>query len=86
MLLLLLSWAVYLTRIIFLEGAFTDGESCTEIIPWVLDPLIEEQGSWNDDSCAVNKPFICQAFKRSSAVLITVMGTLTANGGEVRGL
>jgi len=67
------------------EGVPTNGELCVELVSWEQDPLIVEQGSWNDDGCEVQKPFICQIFKQTVQFSFTVLGLATLSGGEIQG-
>lgn len=64
------------------------GERCVQLVPWQQDPLIIEQGAWNDDACQNERSFICQAFSPTTRYSLTisnatyiVAGTLI--GGEI---
>lgn len=48
------------------------GERCVAIMPWIDNPLLEEQGGWNDFGCGLRKSFICQRFTRNLAYVLTV--------------
>lgn len=50
------------------------GERCAALVPWQEDPLLQEQGSWNDVSCDVAKPFLCQVFASTERYTLTVTG------------
>lgn len=67
------------------DGIPTNGELCGKIIAWQEDPLIEEQGSWNDESCNVPKPFICQIYANTNRFSITSTGAVNLQGGELVG-
>lgn len=69
------------------EGvAYRDGgERCVQLIPWQEDPLIEEQGSWNDASCELKKPFICQLARLTSRNVLRVTHQASISGGVVEG-
>jgi hypothetical protein len=69
------------------EGFRTDGEKCTSLIAWQEDPLIKEQGSWNDVSCELKKPFICQLQQITTRFVLSVNNrTLLYGGSFVGGL
>jgi len=61
------------------------GERCASLVPWHEDPLIQEQGSWNDDSCTALKPFICQMFGRTSRYQLQVLQDVHLVGGALEG-
>lgn len=61
------------------------GERCASLVPWHEDPLIQEQGSWNDDSCTALKPFICQMFRRTSRHQLQVLQDVQLVGGALEG-
>jgi hypothetical protein len=63
----------------------TNGEACVEIAPWEVDPLTQEQGSWNDVSCQLPKPFICQMFKNTVQMSVVVNAFVHLTGGELLG-
>lgn len=67
-------------------GRFTaGGERCVRIVPWQTDPLIVEQGSWDDDACQNQRPFICQVFAPSLRHTLTVTSATTITGGSLLG-
>jgi len=66
------------------QGVRTPGELCTHIVGWREDPLIEEQGSWNDIACATKKPFICQTFAKTTRYTITA-SQIDINNGAMEG-
>lgn len=61
------------------------GERCTTTVPWQSDPLLLEQGGWNDDACANARPFVCQTFANTFAHTFTVTNSTTFNGGVLEG-
>lgn len=61
------------------------GERCGSLIPWQEDPLIQEQGSWNDVSCDVFKPFVCQIFGSTIRYQIYIVKDLYIDGGILEG-
>eukprot|EP01038_Epipyxis_sp_PR26KG_P008814 gene8814-11902_t len=67
------------------EGIFTNGELCVELIPWLQDPLIVEQGSWNDLSCKLKKPFVCQLYAVTTRYTITINTIASLEGGGMEG-
>lgn len=67
------------------EGSTTNGELCVAMQQWQIDPLIVEQGSWNDIACKVQKPFVCQMFATTKRATLTVAATATINGGSIEG-
>jgi len=56
------------------------GERCGALIAWQHDPLIQEQGSWNDDACQVQRPFVCQMFGETIRHTVTVAGGTSLDG------
>lgn len=66
------------------DGIRTPGELCVHIVGWREDPLIEEQGSWNDMGCSIKKPFICQTFAKTTRYQITVT-QISVNNGAMEG-
>ena len=75
-----------LTNQTFSEGLATSGELCVHIVPWQEDPLILEQGSWNDIACDLEKPFICQAFASTTKYTMTLSaGALFYNTSTIQG-
>ena len=67
------------------DGIPTNGEQCGQIIAWQEDPLIQEQGSWNDESCQVSKPFICQIYANTHRYTLTTATKVTLTGGRLEG-
>lgn len=61
------------------------GERCAALVPWQEDPLLLEQGSWNDDSCQVQKPFVCQVFGNTARYTISVSKKTTLSAGSLEG-
>jgi hypothetical protein len=61
------------------------GERCAVLVPWQEDPLLLEQGSWNDESCEVEKPFLCQVYGDTTRYTLTVTGAATLTGGVLEG-
>ncbi len=66
------------------EGQPTNGELCVQLVPWQEDPLVLEQGSWNDESCALLKPSICQLYGSTARHTLTV-GTASLSDGALEG-
>lgn len=48
------------------------GERCVHLNPWTTDPLLTEQGGWNDDGCNNLRPFICQSFGTTTRYQVTI--------------
>ena len=67
------------------KGNTTNGELCTELIPHQYDPLLLEQGSWNDESCSILKPFICQMYKNTNRYTMTITGNVLITKGVFEG-
>lgn len=67
----------------FSEGNSTNGERCVQLVPWQEDPLIVEQGSWNDNACALQKAYVCQAYKTTTRYTITVLATAQFSGSGI---
>lgn len=61
------------------------GERCAALVPWQEDPLVLEQGSWNDDSCTVSRPFVCQTFGDTQRFALTVTHSLLLTAGTLEG-
>lgn len=63
-----------------------NGDNCVHLVPWQEDPVISEQGSFEEVSCSTQKAFVCQRLVTSSRYTVTVLGTsiFTASGG-IRG-
>ncbi|KAJ1430200.1 hypothetical protein B484DRAFT_53134 [Ochromonadaceae sp. CCMP2298] len=57
------------------------GERCGALVGWQSDPLVQEQGSWNDDSCETLKPFVCQMVAATMRSTVTVTGATVLSGG-----
>lgn len=69
----------------FSEGQSTPGELCTEIVPWQGDPLTQEEGSMNDDGCALSKAFVCQLYAPTRRYSLTVTASVSLLGGGLEG-
>lgn len=69
----------------FSEGSSTNGELCVHHVPWQVDPLIVEQGSWNDISCSLKKSYVCQMFATTMRGSLTVTGDAILSGGGIEG-
>lgn len=69
----------------FSEGESTNGELCVQMKPWQNDALIREQGSFNDASCNLTKPFVCQMFGTTRRATVVVHGTTHLSGGGIEG-
>jgi hypothetical protein len=67
------------------QGNTTDGERCTELIPHQYDPLLIEQGSFNDESCSIYKPFLCQMYRKTVRYTVTVTGNAVLTNGVLEG-
>lgn len=67
------------------EGLPTNGELCAALTPWQDDPLVQEQGSWADEACSLNKPFICQIFAQTQRYIITTTQSANLTGGSMEG-
>lgn len=61
------------------------GERCAHIVPWQEDPLILEQGSWNDNSCELKKPFVCQIFGDTMRYTLHANTSMMINRGALEG-
>jgi hypothetical protein len=61
------------------------GERCASLVPWQEDPLLQEQGSWNDVSCEAAKPFLCQSYGDTQRYTLTVTGAAALTGGGLEG-
>lgn len=61
------------------------GERCGVLVPWQEDPLIEEQGSWNDISCDLSRAFVCQMYMTTDRFSITVLSHSAFSGGGMEG-
>ncbi len=42
------------------------GERCVAVMPWTDNPLLQEEGGWNDVGCQLRKAFVCQMFAQNS--------------------
>lgn len=69
----------------FSEGESTNGELCVHMKPWQKNSLIREEGSFNDASCNLTKPFVCQMFGTTRRSTITVLGESHLSGGGIEG-
>lgn len=68
------------------EGQETPGgERCAALVPWQEDPLLLEQGSWNDDSCQVLKPFVCQIVANTQRYTVHVAEETSLFAGSLEG-
>jgi hypothetical protein len=63
----------------------TGGERCVATTAWMSDPLIQEQGGWNDEFCGNGKSFICQTTATTNRFVVTVDSSFAADGGDFRG-
>jgi hypothetical protein len=61
------------------------GERCANLVPWQEDPLLLEQGAWNDESCMVEKPFLCQVYGDTERFWLTVTGDVLLRAGALEG-
>lgn len=68
-------------------GTFiNNGDNCVHLVPWLEDPVIAEQGSFEEVSCFTEKAFVCQRLVSSSRYTITAEATSIFTGsGGVRG-
>ena len=69
-------------------GTFiNNGDNCVHLVPWVEDPMIAEQGSFEEVSCFTEKAFVCQRLISSSKYTMTslsdskFMGNAGIRGG-----
>lgn len=69
----------------FSEGQSTNGELCVAVVPWQVDPLIVEQGSWNDVACKLKKSYVCQMFATTKRGSLTVTSDARLFGGSIEG-
>jgi hypothetical protein len=69
----------------FSEGESTNGELCVVHVPWQTDPLIVEQGSWNDVACKLKKSYVCQMFASTRKGALSVSGPSILRGGGIEG-
>ena len=54
------------------DGAYIESNKrCVHIVPWTIDPLITEQGSLLDVSCAVPKAYVCQMKAKTTKYILT---------------
>jgi hypothetical protein len=56
------------------------GEKCVAIMPWVDNPLLQEQGGWNDEGCGLKKSFICQRFTRNVGFTLDILNNVLISG------
>lgn len=68
-------------------GTFiNNGDNCVHLVPWQEDPVILEQGSFEEVSCFTEKAFVCQRLVTSSRHTITATSTSIFTGtGGIRG-
>ena len=66
-------------------GGDRNGERCAALVPWQEDPLVLEQGSWKDDSCTSEKPFLCQIYGNTERFTITARSGALLTGGGMEG-
>lgn len=69
----------------FSEGVSTSGELCVALLPWEEDPLIQEQGSWDDVGCVIKKAYVCQIYGVTKRFSIHVTGSAHLMGGGLEG-
>jgi len=68
------------------EGQYDmGGENCVQLIPWDQDPLVLNEGSWNDDGCELLKPYVCQMMASTQQFQVNVANALIYDGGMVGG-
>lgn len=56
------------------------GERCVSIMSWKSDPLVEEQGGWNDLNCENQLPFVCQSSATTMRLTLSLFN-LNSFGG-----
>lgn len=56
------------------------GERCVAVMPWTDNPLLQEQGGWNDDGCELSKAFVCQIFAAVDRFTLSVTQTAQFSG------
>jgi len=68
-------------------GAFIDnGDNCVHIVPWQEDPLILEQGSFEEVSCfEESKAYVCQMLVTPRRYSLRLRNKSYLNGGGLRG-
>lgn len=68
-------------------GDFIDnGDNCVLLVPWQEDPVIKEQGSFEEISCIEEeRAFVCQMLVTPHRWSITATGRSVFNGGGIRG-
>lgn len=53
-------------------GTFiNNGDNCVHLVPWLEDPVIAEQGSFEEISCFTEKAFVCQRLATTSRYTMT---------------
>lgn len=68
------------------QGQYTNGELCTSLIPWWHDPLILEQGSWDDVSCESHRAVVCEYVGATvTRFQLTVLQGTDLNGNTLWG-
>lgn len=70
----------------YLVAEFRDnGDNCVHMVAWQEDPLIEEQGSFDEVPCNSQKAFVCQVYADSVRHSLIVEGTALLEGGRMIG-
>lgn len=68
------------------EGEYDlSGEDCVEILPWDEDPMVMAEGSFNDNGCALHKPYVCQLGAVTRQFRIVASTVLIYDGGMIGG-
>ena len=67
-------------------GVFiNNGDNCVHLVPWQEDPVIAEEGSFEEISCFTEKAFVCQRLVSTTRHTLTTLGTSIFTGGGIRG-
>eukprot|EP01041_Mallomonas_annulata_P006890 gene6890-13968_t len=61
------------------------GEQCAHLVPWLDDPLIREQGAWNDASCDERKAALCEVIGTSVRYSVNFLHPSSLLGGGMMG-
>jgi hypothetical protein len=69
-------WAKGEPNNLTISSAFpnTQGERCVSVNPWINNPLLQEEGGWNDAGCQLKKSFVCQLFSSIEYYTLTIQG------------
>jgi hypothetical protein len=81
-------WAKGEPNNLTISSAFpnTQGERCVAINPWINNPLLQEEGGWNDAGCQLKKSFVCQLFSSVDYYTLTIQGNKNSwKNGVIKG-